>query len=82
MSKEMMRAALRASSRATVRPAARPHSTDAERRYRAQLRQVEDMLGMHPCKKEGALGQFISCLGGLLGWGLGLMILFHMLSRV
>lgn len=85
MSKEMKaatRIALRASSRANVRPLPKPYSSDVERTYRIQVRQVEEMLGLHPPKREGVLGEFLGCLGGLLGFGLGLTILFYMLSRI
>lgn len=81
-SRSAMRAAIRASSRATVRPAVSPHSSLMNQRYRMQVRQVEEMLGLRPCKKEGPVSQAIGCIGGLLGFAVAAMFLFHLLSRV
>lgn len=81
-SRSAMRAALRASSRATVRPALSPHSALVDQRYRIQARQVEEMLGLRPCKKEGPVSRAIGCIGGLLGFAAAVMFLFHLLSRV
>lgn len=77
-----IRAALRASSRATVRPTAKPYPSEIEQRYRMQARQVEEMLGLRPCKKEGPMSQAIGCIGGLLGFGVGVIMLFHVLAHV
>lgn len=85
MSKEMrgaMRAALRASSRATVRPAPKPYSSSIDQQYRMQMRQVEELLGLHPKRKEGWLSQLLGGIGGLIGWGFGLMVALHVLVRI
>lgn len=80
--KGAMRVALRASSRAIVRPRLSPHSALLDQRYRMQVRQVEEMMGLGTYKKEGAVSQVVGCIGGLLGFGLALMFLFHVLARV
>jgi hypothetical protein len=80
--KSAISTALKASSRATVRPAAKPYSSGVEQLYRTQIRQVEEMLGLHPRKKEGPVGQFLDGIGAVFGSVGVLIVLLYVLSHV
>lgn len=82
MRNEVTRVALKASSRAAVRPRPSPYSAGIDQRYRMQVRQIEEMLGLHPVRKEGVAGQLLGTVGMLLGSACGLITLFYVLSRI